>query len=286
MKWEEVTELDKPETGLQVQYKLGEITADFNEMESRLKQMLEPFEGATREGLEKYTAKELKPFRADLNKLSKALSDKRLAVKREYIKPLEEFEARVKELDALIQAPCKLIDDVIKEKENTERHQRELYLIDWYYGFCEANGIERFSECVPFERVLKKEWLNKSFPLKKACDELDEKMQKILLDYQAVQNSEYYDPKNAVLDFFETLDIATVVRRDIDRKAAVDAANGFEAEVEANMRIRTSQDENPSENGLERRKYAFTITCTEQERDELVAWFKSKGITGTFKEER
>lgn len=282
----ESVEVIEDGNALAVTFQPAVITADFEAMARKLDELLEPYDGATREGLEHYSAKELKPFRAELNKMSKALNAARIAVKKQYTAPLAAFEARIKELDERIQEPCRLIDEVVKEKEQTEREERRRYLEDWYLDFCEANGVTALAECVPFERILKKEWLNKSTQLGKATAELDEALEKVLTDYQAVTNSTYYDEETAMQTFFETLSMAEVVKRDLAKREAAEKAAALKAEIEGNRQSYTPSTENTPENGSEQpqtREYSFTVRCTEAQRDALVAWFKANGITGSFK---
>lgn len=266
------------------------ITADFDSMSKALDKYLEDYDGMTRAALSKLTVKELRPLRADLNSRSKELNAARIGIKKQYTAPLVAFEARIKELDERIQEPCKLIDEVIKEKEQSERDERKRYLENWYYDFCSANGVEKFAECVPFERILEKEWLNKSFQLGKACNEMDEKLQKILTDYQAVRNSVYYDPQEAELVFFETLSMAEVVKRDLAKKEAQSKAEALRAEILANQQTYPVEEQTMPQTGLKPpqtpKMYSFTISCTEEQREELVQWFKERGIRGTFKEAR
>lgn len=286
MKELEFTEVEPEGMTLAVAFQPAVITADFDGMGRKLDELLADYEGATREGLEQYSAKELKPLRADLNRMSKELNAARIAVKKQYTAPLAAFEARIKELDERIQEPCRLIDEVVKEKEQTEREKRRKYLEGWYLDFCEANGVTALAECVPFERILKKEWLNKSTQLGKATAELDDALTKILTDYQAVTNSTYYDAETAMQTFFETLSMAEVVKRDLAKREAAEKAAALKAEIDGNRQSYTPDIENTTENGLEQpqtREYSFTVRCTEAQRDALVAWFKANGITGSFK---
>jgi len=45
------------------------------------------------------------------------MNDKRIEVKKEYNKPLDKFEEKIKEIDGLIQEPIALIDAQVKEYE-------------------------------------------------------------------------------------------------------------------------------------------------------------------------
>lgn len=67
---------------------------------------------------------EAKTARADLNKVKTMLDDQRKAVKKDYNKPLKEFEDKIKTLTTKIDDTAKQIDSGIKDFEEREKQKR------------------------------------------------------------------------------------------------------------------------------------------------------------------
>ncbi|MEG1774195.1 MAG: DUF1351 domain-containing protein, partial [Oscillospiraceae bacterium] len=65
-----------------------------------------------------------KEKRAALNKLRNRISDERIRVKKQYLAPYDAFESRVKEIDAMISDPIRLIDSQIKAFEEAKKEAK------------------------------------------------------------------------------------------------------------------------------------------------------------------
>ena len=92
---------------------IGEITANFDEFKNQVSQELEKYK--SKEFTED-TKKDAKKDLAELRKKKAAVNERRIEVKKEYMKPYDEFEAKVKELITLIDEPITLIDYKVKKK--------------------------------------------------------------------------------------------------------------------------------------------------------------------------
>ena len=65
-----------------------------------------------------------KSDRASLNKLKKALNDERIRREREYMKPFDDFKAKINEIIGIIDKPVALIDKQVKEYEEQQKEQK------------------------------------------------------------------------------------------------------------------------------------------------------------------
>lgn len=82
----------------------------------------EQYEGLT------YTEDQMKAAKADrakLNAMKKAISDRRIQVKKAVMEPYTKFEAEVAEVTALIEKPISMIDGQIKEYEDRTKRRRK-----------------------------------------------------------------------------------------------------------------------------------------------------------------
>ena len=104
--------------------------------------------------------KDAKADRASLNKLKKALNDERIRRKREYLKPFEDFEAKVNEIISIIDKPCALIDRQVKEYEERIRADKELSICRMW------NEEIEHPDWMRLDFIWSDRWLNASvFPL-------------------------------------------------------------------------------------------------------------------------
>ena len=79
-------------------------------------------------------SKSAKSDKATINKKKKALNDKKVEVKKEYISPLENFEKQVKELVEIIDKGVNNIDTQVKDFEKKEVDEKLKDIMESIYG--------------------------------------------------------------------------------------------------------------------------------------------------------
>ncbi|MDK1718691.1 DUF1351 domain-containing protein [Dellaglioa algida] len=102
------------------------------------------------------TEKDVKKIRAEMKKVVKATDDKRKEIKREYNKPLAEFEQKVKAINTVINNVIDPIDKGLKELEESEREKRRDEVQEEVNEIALSCGIS--AEIVEIQSS----WLNKS----------------------------------------------------------------------------------------------------------------------------
>lgn len=143
--------------------------------------------------------KDAKADRAALNKLIKAMSDERIRIKKDCLKPYEEFERKIKELTDIVNEPVQLIDKQIKEYEQTLREEKRKEI----EALFETIGFQGF---VKLEMIWDEKWLNASVSMKSIEEKMRERMYQISTDMLTLnQLSEY--AFEAVAVYKETLDM-------------------------------------------------------------------------------
>lgn len=125
--------------------------------------------------------KDAKKDRATLNKFVKALSDERIKTKKECLKPYEDFEKKIKELDGIVSKAIKNIDDQVKVYEE-QKKQEKLSSIKEYWNSCE----KPFE--IDFEKVMDQKWLNASVSLKSVYCAIDVLLESIAKDLETLRN--------------------------------------------------------------------------------------------------
>ena len=93
-----------------------EIGFNFEELKAELAEKLDYYNNLV---VTEDTIKEGKAEKAKLNKLREAVESKRKEIKKECMAPYTDFEAKVKELVAMIDAPVAAIDGQLKVSRNS-----------------------------------------------------------------------------------------------------------------------------------------------------------------------
>ncbi len=109
-----------------------------------------------------------KSDRATLNKVAKAINDEKIRIKKEVLKPFEDFENKCKELQGIITDASSSIDAQVKafeEKEQNEKKEQIKAIFDAYIG--------DYKDLILFDLIFNPRWLNKTYTMKKIEEEIN-----------------------------------------------------------------------------------------------------------------
>lgn len=191
---------------LTVTNKPGTISANFDALEAYVDGILETYDGWEPSADNADEVKQCDREKKYLNGLASQLDGRRKAVKAEYLKPLEAFEARANGIRDKIKAAAKRLDDVKREADQAEKDAKEAALREHYEEFAEL-----LAPVVPYSKLHDPKWLNKRPTLNQAKIELEEKVQKIAADWESLKKRDlaFYDAAEA--QFFEHLDLGAAM---------------------------------------------------------------------------
>lgn len=228
----------------------GVIIFDSAKAQEILSVMLEPWKGMTKETADNFDIQTAKASRAELNRMKKELEDGRKAVKKEINKPYDGFAVEVKKLVDTIDQYIGVLDVSIKQRENRLREDRRNLLAQDYRDFAPL-----IASIIPLDKILEKEWLNKSFGTRKAQEQMFAKVEKIMDEYDTLRQMEdsleFYDEDKAV--FFETLSLKEALANENIRKEQVRKIQEMEARHDSYI---GEQQEEP-----EMHYYNLTVCC-------------------------
>lgn len=145
--------------------------------------------------------KEAKKDRANLRKFIAALEDKRKEIKKQVMIPYTDFEAKEKELVAIVDQAVANIDTQIKGYEEATR-QEKLAKVKEIYTEC----IGDLDRTVPFEKIFKESWLNTTTTLKSIREEISSIYKKIDQELKIINadtSSYVYEMKEEYLKNFD-----------------------------------------------------------------------------------
>lgn len=193
----------------------------------------EQYEGLT------YTEDQMKSAKADrakLNAMKKAISDRRIQVKKAVMEPYTKFEVEVSEVTALIDKPIAMIDGQIKEYEDRTKEEKKAALKKHFEEI--ASDLEGI---LTFDRVFDQRYLNVSVSLNKAKADIQEKVDRVHTDLRSLEGfcEEKYltIAKDAYIRTLNVSDALAEVRRlqEFDRKAEKERLRREEEAEEARL---------------------------------------------------
>ena len=187
----------------------AEIEANFDALEARVRQMVADYEGATYNMSEDENVKGAKRDRTFLNGIVKQIDERRKAVKREYLRPLDAFEARCKEISGIAKGASDAIKAQLDEAE-AARRERARAILEAHY----AEIADLLAPVVPYERVHEDRWLNKTTGEVKAKRLLEEKVALLAEDWDALkaQRGSMGHYEVAERELFRTLDLGAAMK--------------------------------------------------------------------------
>ena len=235
------------ELQIRVKNELGNIEFNFEELKEELAITMSAYDGVE---FTEDTANKGKKESATLKKIKKALSDRRIEVKKEYMKPCDDFEEKVKELTALIDKPIELIDTQIKvfdEKKRAEKQEKIKELFNELIGDLE--------EYLPLTKIYNAKWENISTTMKSIQEELESVISSTEMAVSTIKgmNSEVVD--KALEQFKQDLSLANAI-------AYINKHEQIKAEILAKEELKRKEEE-------ERKRRAEEERIREEERKRI-----------------
>lgn len=147
--------------------------------------------------------KDAKSDRAKLNAMKKAISERRIQVKKEVMEPYNQFESEVAEVVKLIEGPINMIDKQIKEYEDSVKIKKQKNLTDYFHEIAsDLDGI------LTFDMIFDQRYLNITITLAKAKSDIMEKVGKARTDLQTIDSIDSEFRINAKDIYIKTLDMS------------------------------------------------------------------------------
>ena len=120
-----------------------------------------------------------KKDRAELNNAQKRLSQSRIQLMKELMKPYADFEARCKALEKKIGEASGKLDEIVKAKEAEEKAAKQERVNEiWKAKNCEV---------VPLEKIFNTKWLNKTTRESDIGAEMDEIIKRIYSELKIIE---------------------------------------------------------------------------------------------------
>ena len=186
---------------LEVQISRNNGTIDFNfeDLKDALTGELEFYKNLV---FTEDTKADAKKTVAELRKLKKQISDKRIEVKKLYMQPYTDFEAKVKELDKLINEPIAYISEQIDAFEQKRIEEKRELINEIYLELVsEREDIAGYAE---LNRVYDSKWENASTSKKTIQEAITSYLDSVGNDIAAIESMESEYEAKALMRYKET----------------------------------------------------------------------------------
>lgn len=186
---------------LEVQISRNNGTIDFNfeDLKEALTAELELYKNLV---FTEDTKADAKKTVAELRKLKKQISDKRIEVKKLYMQPYTDFEAKVKELDKLINEPIAFITEQIDAFEQKCIEEKRELINDIYLEL--VSGREDIAGYAELNRVYDSKWENVSTSKKTIQESITNYLDGVANDVAAIKSMESEYEAKALMKYKET----------------------------------------------------------------------------------
>ena len=186
---------------LEVQISRNNGTIDFNfeDLKDALTGELEFYKNLV---FTEDTKADAKKTVAELRKLKKQINDKRIEVKKLYMQPYTNFEAKVKELDKLINEPIAYISEQIDAFEQKRIEEKRELINEIYLELVsEREDIAGYAE---LNRVYDSKWENASTSKKTIQEAITSYLDSVDNDIAAIESMESEYEAKALMRYKET----------------------------------------------------------------------------------
>lgn len=199
--------------------------------------------------------KAAKNDRAELNKLIKAIEERRKQVKNIINKPYAVFEAELNEITALINEPVALIDQQVKAFEEKQKEEKKEAIKATY-----DENIGDLAEVLPFEKIFDSRYLNQTYKLATAQKEIVDKIDTVKTDLEIIDILDSKYKLNAKDVYIKTLDLSKALA---ENKRLAD----LEEKLEADKRRKAEEEERKAAEAKKAQEAAAEVEQTEPQSE-------------------
>lgn len=191
------------ELKLNIKQNPGVIELNFDEIEKALDEKLAQYKGAVfTEESKKFAKAEV----ADLRKFREKFEKARKEVKKEWMKPYDDFEARMKRLVAKIDEPINLIDHQIKEFEKKRKDERRKRIREIYQEL-----IGDMAEYCSLERIYDTRWENATTSEKTIKESISASVENARMAVDTISGMQSNATEKALEIYKESQDMAKAI---------------------------------------------------------------------------
>ncbi len=218
-------------TEIKVTQNAGMISFNFEEIKEQLSAEMAHYKGML---FTEETKREAKETVASLRKLKKEISDRRIEIKKSYMQPYDDFEAKVKELDALIAEPIAFISEQITEFERRRVEEKKKLIGEIYAGIMAEHDFA--AEYLPLVRIYDIKWENASTTQKAIAEAISAHVKRVEKDLSTIRAMQSEFEEQGLAKYKSTLELSD----------AIEVMNQYQKQKEEILRREKEREEAPS----------------------------------------
>lgn len=185
---------------LKVTQNPGVIDLNFLDLEKAIDKKLEEYEGAV---FTEETKDIARSEVSSLRKQKKELDDMRKTIKKEWMKPYDEFEKKLKALLERYDEPILLIDKQVKEFDENRRKEKRKAIQKAY-----VESVGDMSDFVPLEKIYESKWENVATSMKSIKEEISKMADNARTAVESIKAMSSEKEADAIAAYKETLDLS------------------------------------------------------------------------------
>lgn len=186
-----------------------------------------------------------KADKAKIAKISKAISEQRIAIKKRYLEPYNVFEAQMKELSGMCDEAAKNIDVQVKAFEEKRKVEKRETL----RGYFDSVNTQAW---LSFERIENPRWMNVTYDMETAKADIQAAVTAIGENVMTITESGGEFENEMLLEYQKTLDLGAAMRRGSELKRMKQEQEARRAAQEAAERAKREAQEKAERERAER----------------------------------
>lgn len=188
----------------QIKITPGEVTFNgFEDLKHRATQLAEEIKNVD---VSEENIKVSKQMLAAVNKRVKEIEDKRISIKKEMLKPYEDFESQVKEITSVVKDADQFVRQQVKQLEEYEREEKAKEIEGIFQKRMEHYS---FGDIFTFEQFIQPKHLNKSMSMNVVEKDMVEWLEKKKADYEVIQGLP--NTHDVLMEYLDTKDLSVAM---------------------------------------------------------------------------
>ena len=246
----EIIPFDNPEkegefmADIVVTQKNGIIEANFDEVKAFLDEKLEIYRNMVFTEDSKTDAKKTV---AELRKLKDSIDTKRKEAKKEYMKPYEDFEAKMKELTGMVDVPIKYINDQTQAFEASRKEEKRKEIQKIYSSIMP----EDLKEILTLERIYDPKWENATVREKDIRDSIQTSVVNLRSDIGTIKSMGEECEEEALKALYRTLNISDAIAYITDYRKKKEMVLEAERKRKETVEVHEEVSETKTEQAIE-----------------------------------
>lgn len=251
---------------------LEPIEFNYEEIKKELAIQLQKYQNIV---FEEKDIQEAKKTRAGLNRLKKQVNDKKIEVKKDFMKPYADFETKIKEIIAMIDNPCIEIDKQIKAFEEKQKETKKNEIKKIY-----EENIKGLKETLSLQKIWNEKWLNSTYKIRDIELEILGKIDKVKTDLKVIEEMQSEFEIQLKDKYLSTLDLTSVMQEKT-RLEKIKEITESKKEKKKEAEQQEERVENVFDNIIKntRTKIRLTLEITEEQKMQLAKWLIQNEIS-------